>query len=349
MRPPPTVAEEGVPVRKSQEEERVFVGGNEMAERRMKEKAEDGLHETAPLVAERAAPPPVPPHVDDDVRLDVDDAAAERTPISVRDITGKVHALTVDLTNEGVANLKTKVQAVTGATPDAQCLTVEGGDGQPLEDGTQKLSACVGLESGALVHLTMQDEEQGRARREEREAEREAWLAGLHHCSSAATHEGRVGMIVSDGRRLPGPRNRWTAQRITCSGNGISRYSLSSGAANNFMLTPIGTTYAANRDWIDITEIRRPSVAEATEAARILAAYDAEMAAMAKRRRVQRCQEYVAGLVCFGVVVVLPAVLAVVFWDTWGQWVAIVAASCAGLACCFSLFLWWLIHDIGGD
>ena len=66
---------------------------------------------------------------------------------------------------------------------------------KPLEDGTQKLSACVGLASGALVHLTMKDEEQGRARREQREVERAAWQAELRG-GSVVKHRGRVGVII---------------------------------------------------------------------------------------------------------------------------------------------------------
>ena len=122
--PPSTPAKEGVP-------------------------AEDAVAETAPLVAEPAAATKT-----DDVRLDVDAAAAAapckdwETPISV-EFTGNVHPLVINL-NKDVGDLRTKVQTATGATPDAQCLIVEGGDGKPLEDGTQMLGDCVGLESGAL-------------------------------------------------------------------------------------------------------------------------------------------------------------------------------------------------------
>jgi hypothetical protein len=118
---------------------------------------------------------------------------ARSTPISVREFTGKIHPLAVDVNRSGldqdVSDLKAKVQTATGVTPDAQCLIIEGGDGKPLDDDTKKLRACVGLKSGALVHLTMQDEEKGRARREEHKVAREAkeakWLAKV-----------RVGSIV---------------------------------------------------------------------------------------------------------------------------------------------------------
>ena len=137
----------------------------------------------------------------------------EWTPIAVREFTGTVHPVIVDLSTEDVNSLKVKVQAVTGTVPDAQCLVVEGGDGKPVEDGTQKLRYCAGLESGALVHMAMQDEEQARVRRAEREAEQAVWIADLmaHSCScchelcwrpgqspvgSVVKHEGRVGVIV---------------------------------------------------------------------------------------------------------------------------------------------------------
>jgi hypothetical protein len=71
------------------------------------------------------------------------------TPISVREFTGKIHPLAVDVNRSGldqaVSDLKAKVQTATGVTPDAQCLIIEGGDGKPLDDDTKKLRACVGL------------------------------------------------------------------------------------------------------------------------------------------------------------------------------------------------------------
>ena len=97
--PPSTPAKEGVP-------------------------AEDAVAETAPLVAEPAAATKT-----DDVRLDVDAAAAAapcedwETPISV-EFSGNVHPLVINL-NKDVGDLQAKVQTATGATPDAQCLTVE--------------------------------------------------------------------------------------------------------------------------------------------------------------------------------------------------------------------------------
>ena len=137
---------------------------------------EDAGRKTAPLVAEPAEAPAQP----DDVRLDVDAGAPilERTPISVREFTGKAYPLTVDLSTEDVSKLKTKVQAANGASTDAPRLTVEGGDGKPLEDVTQK--------------LTMLDEEKG-------EVERAAWPAELAMGSAVKQHQINVRGIGVEG------------------------------------------------------------------------------------------------------------------------------------------------------
>ena len=130
---------------------------------------------------------------------------ARSVPITVREFTGKVLPFSVE---DNVSDLKAKVQTATGAPSDAQRLIVEGGDGKPLEDGTQRLSECVGLESGALVHLIMQDEGQGRARREAREAtreaEREAELAVKRAARDAelAQQHQRAAQAASDARKF---------------------------------------------------------------------------------------------------------------------------------------------------
>jgi len=118
----------------------------------------------------------------------------------VRELTGKVHSLTVDLASEDVDDLKVKVHAATGAAPDAQCLNVEGGDGEPLDDGERKLGECAGLESGALVHMTMKDEEQAAARREQREAERAAWLAEVAEGTRGPRRRRQRGTTFDDRR-----------------------------------------------------------------------------------------------------------------------------------------------------
>ena len=249
--PPSTPAKEGVP-------------------------AEDAVAETAPLVAEPAAATKT-----DDVRLDVDAAAAAapckdwETPISV-EFSGNVHPLVINL-NKDVGDLQAKVQSATGATPDAQCLTVEGGDGQPLDDWTQKLSECVGLESGALVHLTMQDEEQGKARREEREGEAQYRTAEAQALQAAAAARREAAAKAASRREELG-------------------------------LPPTAT--------------------------------DAECkAAEQKRAALRRWATCFGQTVCFGIVVVLPLTLAVIFWSTWGKWVAVAAAVLLGLACCAVLAL----------
>lgn len=206
------------------------------------------------------------------------------TPISVREFTGKIHPLAVDVNRSGldqdVSDLKAKVQTATGVTPDAQCLIIEGGDGKPLDDDTKKLRACVGLKSGALVHLTMQDEEKGRARREEHKVAREAkeakWLAKV-----------RVGSIVGvvDDDDQVGV----VAQMPTTS-----------------------TSFARCR-WEDGTEsshrlerLRPPSVQEKAEAA-------SWVAAETWRRQRQKAKHMMKLTLGFAVLVVLPATLVFYF------------------------------------
>ena len=119
----------------------------------------------------------------------------------MRELTGKVHPLTVDLTTEDVGDLKTKVHAATGVALDAQCLNVEGGDGEPLDRRWEEAGRVrAGLESGALVHMTMQDEEQAAARREQREAERAAWLAEVAEGTRGPRRRRQRGTTFDDRR-----------------------------------------------------------------------------------------------------------------------------------------------------
>ena len=340
--PPSTPAKEGVP-------------------------AEVAVAETAPLVAEPAAATKM-----DDVRLDVDAVAAaapckdRETPISV-EFTGNVHPLVINL-DKDVGDLQAKVQAATGATPDAQCLTVEGGDGQPLEDETQKLSECVGLESGALVHLTMQDEEQGKARREEREGEHRTWLAGLIVGSfvvavklshETSRHEGRVGVVTWFGAPatfgLSEVNLRW--EDGTCSGY--------TGRDQAELRRPSAAEAAGATVWVAAREVEREALA-AAEALAAEAASRREELGLPPTATAAECQAAESkraccgsapasfrwaegfgltglGNVCFGIVVVLPPTLAVIFWSTWGKWVAVAAAACVGLACCLR---GWLLHNL---
>ena len=258
--PPSTPAKEGVP-------------------------AEDAVAETAPLVAEPAAATKT-----DDERRDVDAAAAAasckdwETPISI-EFTGNVHPLVINL-NKDVGDLQAKVQTATGATPDAQCLTVEGGDGQPLEDGTQKLSECVGLESGALVHLTMQDEEQGKARREEREGEAQYRTAEAQALQAAAAARREAAAKAASRREELG-------------------------------LPPTATDAECEAE-----ERKRACCGSAPALFRWATCYASE------------------STVCLGIVMVASVggiVVAVIFWSTWGKWVAVAAAACVGLACCVGL------------
>ena len=80
-------------------------------------------------------------------------------------------------------DLLTEVQAAA---------VVEGGDGKPLEDGTKKLSVVVGLQSGALVHLTVQmRSRRGRGGRSARRHVRQSVWRGWRRWASEASSSTR--------------------------------------------------------------------------------------------------------------------------------------------------------------
>lgn len=90
-------------------------------------------------------------------------------------------------------------------------------------------------------------------------------------------------------------------------------------------------------------KLRRPSAKEEAEPALwVAAAMDAEQAAKdakAKQTRetaeakVEARKHRVRKMVCFGIVVGIAAPLAVIFWETWGKWVAVVMGVCVACAC----------------
>eukprot|EP01043_Picozoa_sp_COSAG02_P050926 COSAG02_NODE_5293_length_4465_cov_1579.441594_2_plen_372_part_00 len=72
---------------------------------------------------------------------------------------------------------------------------------------------------------------------------------------------------------------------------------------------------------------------EVAKEAKEKAKREAEKEEIQRKRQERKRQQLCAGVAC-AMVVVLAATLAALFWTTWGKWVAVVLAACAGLACC---------------
>jgi hypothetical protein len=173
----------------------------------MVSRAEEGVPETAPLNDVEKGHGRAPPNTGrTPARLG--HTPSQRITVYVQQLTGAKHKVTI-IHNQSspvlVGELKRTINTRHGGpTPDGMKLLRNNVDGTPGdafdEDDTQSLAGA-GILDGATVHMTVQDEAAGKARRQARE-EREALKAEAQTARNvAARYEERIAERRAENRR----------------------------------------------------------------------------------------------------------------------------------------------------
>ena len=193
----------------------------------MVSRAEEGVPETAPLNDVEKGHGRVPPNTG---RTPAPGAypVGERITVYVQQLTGAKHKVTI-IHNQSspvlVGELKRTINTRHGGpTPDGMKLLRNNEDGTPGdafdEDDTQSL-ADAGILDGATVHMTVQDEVAGKARREAREAATKAHREAREAATKARREELEAKRLAERNAELNAEKRRGRCKKTAFGGCSI--------------------------------------------------------------------------------------------------------------------------------